>query len=48
MTRTIRVATFLFVFLLIATFSGWAQFAQRGGIEGTVFDNAGAVVPEPR
>ena len=34
----------LFLFLLLPL-SGWAQFAQRGGIEGTVFDPSGAVVP---
>jgi Carboxypeptidase regulatory-like domain/TonB dependent receptor len=45
MARTIRFAIPLFLVLLIATASGWAQFAQRGGIEGTVFDNSGAVVP---
>jgi hypothetical protein len=32
------------VLLLIVTISGWAQFAQRGGIAGTVFDPTGAVV----
>ena len=49
MARTLRVAIPLFAFLLIATFTGWAQFAQRGGIEGTVFDKAGAVDSrEPR
>ena len=46
MAKTIRFAISLLVVVLIATVSGWAQFAQRGGIEGTVFDTAGAVVPE--
>ncbi len=33
------------LFLLLFSASAWAQFAQRGGIEGTVFDPSGAVVP---
>ena len=48
MARTLRVAISLFVVLLIATVASWAQFAQRGGIEGIVFDTAGAVVPGAR
>lgn len=32
----------LFMFLLSA--NAWAQFAQRGGIEGTVFDSNGAAI----
>ena len=45
MYRTIRAAVPALIFLLIATVAGWAQFAQRGGIEGTVFDPSGAIVP---
>ena len=45
MYRTIRAAVPALIFLLIATVAGWAQFAQRGGVEGTVFDSSGAVVP---
>jgi len=33
------------VFLLLVSANLQAQFAQRGGIEGTVFDPSGAVVP---
>ncbi len=35
----------LFPVLLFASLNLWAQFAQRGSIEGTVFDPSGAVVP---
>jgi hypothetical protein len=35
----------LFVFMLLAPGTSWAQFAQRGGLAGTVFDASGAVVP---
>ncbi|WP_158821675.1 carboxypeptidase regulatory-like domain-containing protein [Granulicella sp. S156] len=35
----------LFVLLLSLTGESWAQFAQRGGLAGTVFDSTGAVVP---
>ncbi|MGO8720775.1 MAG: carboxypeptidase regulatory-like domain-containing protein [Acidobacteriaceae bacterium] len=45
MSRAFHVAIPTFLLLLIATVSAWAQFAQRGGIEGTVFDPSGAVVP---
>ena len=31
--------------LLLLSASAWAQFAQRGGLSGTVFDSSGAVVP---
>lgn len=31
-------------FVLTAMPSGWAQFAQRGSIEGFVFDNSGAAI----
>jgi hypothetical protein len=34
----------LLFFLLFAS-PAWSQFAQRGGIEGTVFDASGAVIP---
>jgi hypothetical protein len=44
--RTLLSLVSLFVLLLSA--SAWAQFAQRGGIEGTVFDANGAVVPGAR
>lgn len=33
------------LFLLLVPANIWAQFAQRGSIEGTVFDPSGAVVP---
>jgi hypothetical protein len=33
------------LFLLLVSASAWAQFAQRGGVGGTVFDANGAVVP---
>jgi len=33
------------LFLLLISSTAWAQFAQRGGIEGSVFDAAGAVLP---
>jgi hypothetical protein len=35
----------LSLLLLFTTGHAWAQFAQRGGLAGTVFDSAGAVVP---
>ncbi len=31
--------------LLLLPICGWAQFAQRGGVAGTVFDQTRAVVP---
>jgi hypothetical protein len=34
----------LFLLLALCPLS-WSQFAQRGGIEGTVFDSSGAVLP---
>lgn len=36
---------FLSLLLLLVPAHAWAQFAQRGAIEGTVFDASGAVVP---
>jgi hypothetical protein len=44
MNRRILLSV-VFLSLLLVSASAWAQFAQRGGIEGTVFDPAGAVVP---
>ena len=38
------VAILLFLLLLVSPLA-WSQFAQRGGIEGTVFDPSGAVLP---
>jgi hypothetical protein len=35
----------LFVVLLLISRTSWAQFAQRGGLAGTVFDPSDAVVP---
>ena len=35
----------LSLFLVLAPVRSWAQFAQRGGIQGTVYDPSGAVVP---
>jgi Carboxypeptidase regulatory-like domain len=35
----------LFVFLLLVSGLSWAQFAQRGGLAGTIYDSSGAVVP---
>jgi hypothetical protein len=42
MCRRTPLAIFLFLLLMSAT--SWAQFAQRGGVAGTVFDSSGAVV----
>ena len=44
MSRRIPLSVVSLVLLLVSA-SAWAQFAQRGGIEGTVFDPSGAVVP---
>jgi hypothetical protein len=44
MTRRILLSPVLLLLLLTAA-SSWAQFAQRGGIGGTVFDQSGAVIP---
>jgi hypothetical protein len=44
MNRRILLSIVLLFFLTLPGTS-WAQFAQRGGIEGTVFDPSGAVVP---
>lgn len=35
----------LSLLLLFLSAPAWAQFAQRGGLAGTVFDSSGAVVP---
>jgi hypothetical protein len=44
-----RRLTWIFLLLLTAAFpSAWAQFAQRGGLEGTVVDPTGAVIPGAR
>jgi hypothetical protein len=44
MNRRILLSTIAFLSLLLSSTS-WAQFAQRGGVAGTVFDATGAVVP---
>jgi uncharacterized surface anchored protein len=44
MNRRILLVVFSLLFLLLSA-SSWAQFAQRGGVAGTVFDPTGAVVP---
>ena len=44
MNRRILLAL-VSLFVLLLSASAWAQFAQRGGIEGTVFDPSGAVIP---
>lgn len=44
MNRRILLSIIL-LFPLTQPGTSWAQFAQRGGIEGTVFDPSGAVVP---
>jgi hypothetical protein len=44
MTRRILLSL-LSLILLSASADSWAQFAQRGGIGGTVFDQSGAVIP---
>jgi len=44
MKRRILLSVLL-VFLLVVSGTSWAQFAQRGGLAGTVFDPSGAVVP---
>jgi Carboxypeptidase regulatory-like domain len=42
-----RRALFSMLFILLLSFTGesWAQFAQRGGIAGSIEDPTGAVVP---
>ena len=41
-----NIQTYLVVLLsLIFCFSAWAQFAQRGGVEGFVLDQSGAAIP---
>jgi len=44
MKRNILLAL-LFLSLLLAVGSAAAQFAQRGGLAGTVYDASGAVLP---
>jgi uncharacterized surface anchored protein len=44
MNRRILLPVFTLLFLLLSA-SSWAQFAQRGGVAGKVFDTTGAVVP---
>jgi hypothetical protein len=44
MNRRTLLSTIAFLSLLLSSTS-WAQFAQRGGVAGTVFDATGAVVP---
>jgi hypothetical protein len=43
--RILRLNSWAAVVLLTFSLSAWAQFAQRGGLAGTVFDASGAVVP---
>jgi hypothetical protein len=40
------VLSVLSVFMLVFSGNSWAQFAQRGGLGGTVFDPSNAVVPD--
>src|SRR5579862_2450931 len=35
----------IFLSLLLGGSPSWSQFAQRGGVEGFVFDQSGAAVP---
>ena len=42
--RIVFLTVFLFL-LFVCSGRSYAQFAQRGGVEGTVFDSSGAVVP---
>ncbi len=44
MNRTIWAYLIVLFIALAAMASCWAQFAQRGSIEGFVFDNSGAVI----
>src|SRR5215471_13588313 len=44
MTRKNLTPFFLLVALMAFSLSCWAQFAQRGGISGFVFDPSGAAV----
>jgi hypothetical protein len=44
MKTPVRCLLFLLALILVPTY-GSAQFAQRGGVGGTVFDPTGAVVP---
>lgn len=44
MKRRILVSVFS-LFLVLVPVCAWAQFAQRGGIQGTVYDSSGAVIP---
>ena len=43
--RTLLSPVALVLLLLLASANSWAQFAQRGGIAGTVYDLSGSVVP---
>lgn len=44
-SRTLRLIASVVLGLLTLTIASWAQFAQRGGLSGTVYDASGAVVP---
>jgi hypothetical protein len=44
-SRTFRLDSYVAVLWLTLSLSSWAQFAQRGGLGGTVFDASGAVIP---
>jgi len=44
-SRTLRFESCVAVLWLALSLSPWAQFAQRGGLSGTIFDASGAVVP---
>ena len=44
-SRTFRFESYVVVLWLTLSLSLWAQFAQRGGLAGTVFDASGAFVP---
>jgi hypothetical protein len=44
--RILRFNSCAAVVLLTLSLSAWAQFAQRGGLAGTVFDASGAVVAD--
>ncbi|HEX4005103.1 MAG TPA: TonB-dependent receptor [Acidobacteriaceae bacterium] len=43
--RSLLLALSAFLIFLTISAPAWAQFAQRGGLAGTVFDSSGAVVP---
>lgn len=44
-SRNLRLMSSVVVVLVTLSIGSWAQFAQRGGLAGTVFDASGAVVP---